>query len=52
MYEETKNIEKIDNAIVLLSTRILSSWLSEDIEMFQKESLYIIPALIEIAKIR
>lgn len=52
IYQETQNIESIDNIIVLLSTRILSSWLSENIEMFEKESIYIIPALIEIAKIK
>jgi len=52
MYKDTQKIEKIDNVIVLLSTRILSSWLSEDIEMFEKEITYVIPALIEIAKIR
>jgi len=52
MYKETQEIEKIDNMIVLLSSRVLSSWLSEDIEMYEKEIKYVIPALIELVKIR
>ncbi|ORX72593.1 hypothetical protein BCR32DRAFT_272230 [Anaeromyces robustus] len=52
IYKETQKKEKIDNIIVLLSVRILSSWLSENIEMFEKEISYIIPALIDISKIK
>ncbi|OUM68246.1 hypothetical protein PIROE2DRAFT_4126 [Piromyces sp. E2] len=52
IYKDTQNIKKIDNMIVLLSTKVLSSWLSEDIEMYKKEIKFVIPALIEIVKIR